>query len=73
MHKKMLLLGLAMAAVIGSLSTPRATAGLIGGGPYHACPVCTTFADGSQCCITCQCGVNGTPVICPDIACLPFP
>ena len=71
MRKKMLLLVLALAATAASLTAPRAQAGLIGGGPYHSCPMCTTFPDGSQCCITCQCGVNGTPVACPDNACAP--
>jgi len=74
MKRKLLLLALCLGTAAAALTTPRIQAfTLIGGGPYHACPVCTTFADGSQCCITCQCGVNGTPVICPDIACLPFP
>ena len=27
--------------------------------------MCTTYPDGSQCCITCQCGVNGTPSSAP--------
>src|SRR4051794_13154193 len=71
MRKKLLFLTLALAATAASIAAPRAQASLIGGGPYHACPVCTTYEDGSQCCITCQCGVNGTPVICPDIGCAP--
>jgi hypothetical protein len=70
MRKKLLFLALALAAT-ASVAAPRAQASLIGGGPYHSCPVCTTYPDGSQCCITCQCGVNGTPVICPDIGCAP--
>ena len=70
MRKKMLFLALALAATAASLTAPRAQAGLIGGGgPYHSCPMCTTYPDGSQCCIPCQCGANGTPVICSDIAC----
>ena len=71
-RKKMLLLALALTATAASLTAPRVQAGpLIGGGPYHDCPVCTTYPDGSQCCITCRCGANGTPVLCPDIACVP--
>jgi hypothetical protein len=70
MRRKMLLLTLVLATA-ASLTAPRAQAGLIGGGPYHSCSVCTTLADGSQCCITCNCGVNGTPVICPENACVP--
>lgn len=69
MRKKLLFLALALAATAASIAAPRAQASLIGGGPYHACQVCTIYADGSQCCITCQCGVSGTPVICPDIGC----
>ncbi len=74
MRKKMLLLALSLAAVAGSLTAPRAQAGLLsGGGPYHACPICTTYADGSQCCITCQCSADGNTVICPQIGCAPAP
>ncbi|HEY0555012.1 MAG TPA: hypothetical protein VGG20_12150 [Thermoanaerobaculia bacterium] len=73
MRKKILLLTLALAATAASLTTPRAQAFPGGGGPFHSCPMCTTFPDGSQCCITCQCGVNGTPVICPENACVPAP
>jgi hypothetical protein len=68
MRKKMLLLALTLAAT-ASLTTPRAQAGpLSGGGPFHACPMCTTFSDGSQCCITCQCNDSGVTV-CPLNAC----
>jgi hypothetical protein len=72
MSKRLLLLTFALTATAASVLAPRAQASLIGGGgPYHACPVCTTYPDGSQCCINCQCGVNGTPVICPENACVP--
>ena len=68
MRKKMLFLALALAATAATLTTPRAQAGpLSGGGPFHDCPVCTTFEDGSQCCITCQC--NGSVYLCPAIGC----
>jgi hypothetical protein len=70
MRKKMLFLALALAAT--TLAAPRAQAGrLPGGGPYHSCPMCTTFPDGAQCCITCLCSDNGSVTICPDIACVP--
>jgi hypothetical protein len=69
MRKKMLLLALALAATAVSLTAPKAQALPIGGGPYHSCPMCTTFPDGAQCCIPCECGANGTPIICSDIAC----
>jgi hypothetical protein len=67
----MLLLALGLAATAASLTAPRAQAGLIGGGPYHACPRCTTNPDGSQCCINCQCSADGNVVLCPENACLP--
>jgi hypothetical protein len=73
MRKKMLLLALALAATAASLTTPRAQAFPGGGGPYHSCPMCTTYADGSQCCVPCQCGANGFPVVCSDLACAPAP
>jgi len=67
MRKKMLFLALTLAAM-ASLTTPRAQAGFLGGGPFHACQVCTTFSDGSQCCITCQCNDSGATA-CPAIGC----
>jgi hypothetical protein len=72
MRKKMLFLALALATA-ASLTTPRAQAFPGGGGPFHACPMCTTYADGSQCCVPCQCGANGFPVVCSDVACAPAP
>jgi hypothetical protein len=72
MRKKMLLLTLALAAT-AALAAPRAQAAgsLIGGGPYHSCPMCTTYEDGSQCCVPCQCGASGVPVLCADVYCAP--
>jgi len=70
MRKNLLLLALGLAATAAALTAPRIQAFPLGGGPpYHDCPVCTTFEDGSQCCITCQCGADGTPVLCPAIGC----
>jgi hypothetical protein len=70
MRKNMLLLALALAAT-ASLTAPSAQAGFLpGGGPYHSCPVCTTYSDGSQCCITCQCNDSGV-MLCPMIGCAP--
>ncbi len=66
MRKKLLLLGLAMAAVAGSLLAPRAEA--VG---YHSCPICTTYADGSQCCVGCICDSSGMTVACTDHYCPP--
>ena len=70
MRKKLLLLALALATA-ASLTVPRAQAlpPLGGGGPYHACPMCTTFEDGTQCCITCQCSADGNVTACPAIGC----
>jgi hypothetical protein len=31
--------------------------------------MCTTFPDGTQCCITCQCSADGNVTICPAIGC----
>lgn len=70
MRKKMLFLALALAATAASVTAPRAQA-LPGGGPYHSCPICTTYADGSQCCVPCVCGANGFPIVCSDLACAP--
>jgi hypothetical protein len=70
MRKKLLLLAISLAATAASLTAPRVQASpLGGGGPYHACPQCTTFDDGSQCCITCQCSADGNVTLCPDIGC----
>ena len=65
MRKKLLLLGLAMAAVAGSLSAPRANAC-----SFTGCPICTTYADGSQCCVGCIC-CGDRVVACTDHYCPP--
>jgi len=69
MRKKMLFLALALATT-ASLTAPRAQAVPFpgGGGPYHSCQVCTTYENGSQCCITCQCNDSGA-MLCPMIGC----
>lgn len=66
MRKKMLLLTLALAALVGALATPPATAG----GTY-SCPQCTYYADGTRCCVSCICGSNGFPIACTDNYCPP--
>ena len=69
MRKKMLFLALALAAT-ASITAPSAQAGFLPGGPLdHTCPMCTTFSDGSQCCIYCQCNASGTIFACPANAC----
>jgi hypothetical protein len=69
----MLFLALALAATAASLTAPRAQAGLIGGGPYHSCPRCTTLPNGAQCCISCLCNADGIPTACAENACVPAP
>lgn len=63
MRKKLLLLALALIAFGGALS-PRAEAA-----GNHACPICTTYPDGSQCCVSCFCNAQGIPVACTDHFC----
>jgi hypothetical protein len=66
MRKKMLLLALTLAAVAGSLTAPRALAG-----GTHSCPICTTYPDGSQCCVSCICDSSGRRIACTDNFCPP--
>lgn len=66
MRKKMLFLALAVAAVASSLSTSRAVAA-----GTHACPICTTYSDGSQCCVSCVCNGSGVPIACTNNYCPP--
>ncbi len=66
MRKKMLLLTLALAAAAASLTAPSATAG-----GTHACPRCTTYEDGSQCCVSCICDASGRPLACTNNICPP--
>ena len=66
MRKKMLLLALSLAALAGSLSASRAAAG-----GTHACPICTTYSDGSQCCVSCVCDANNHILACTDHYCPP--
>jgi hypothetical protein len=70
MSKRLLLLAFALTATAASVLAPRAQASLIGGGgPYHSCPMCTSFPDGSQCCINCLCSADGNVMICPENGC----
>ncbi len=66
MRKKMLFLALALAATASSLTTVRAEAG-----GTHACPICTTYADGSQCCVSCICDASGMTIACTNVYCPP--
>lgn len=66
MRKKMLLLALLLASVAG-LSTPQANAAAAG----YSCPICTTYSDGSTCCVSCWCDGSGRVVACTDNYCPP--
>jgi hypothetical protein len=66
MRKKMLFLVLALAASVSSVTSSRAVAS-----GTHACPICTTYPDGSQCCRSCICGANGIPIACTNVYCPP--
>lgn len=62
MRKKMIMLMVAIAALVGALSTQPAAA--VGG---TCAPRCKTYADGSKCCVPCwgtwpSCG-------CTNLAC----
>jgi hypothetical protein len=65
MRKKMLFLALALTAT-ASLTTPLTAATT-----YTSCPICTTYADGSQCCVSCICDSTGRIVACTDHYCPP--
>jgi hypothetical protein len=65
MRKKMMFLALALAATAASLTAPRAFAGT------YSCPICTTYSDGSQCCVSCFCDGTGRIVACTDHYCPP--
>jgi hypothetical protein len=66
MRKKLLLLSLSLGAIAGSLLAPRAEAT-----GYHSCPICTTYSDGSQCCVGCICDSSGMTVACTNVYCPP--
>jgi hypothetical protein len=66
MRKKMLFLALAVAATAASLTAPRAQAD-----GTHSCPICTTYSDGSQCCVPCVCDSKGHVLACTNVYCPP--
>ncbi|MDP9121794.1 MAG: hypothetical protein M3O15_10600 [Acidobacteriota bacterium] len=66
MRKKMLLLTFALAAVAGALTAPRAVAS-----GTHSCPICTTYSDGSRCCVSCVCDSSGHVLACTNNFCPP--
>jgi hypothetical protein len=66
MRKKLLFLALTLAVSAGAvLTTPvHATT-------YVSCPICTTYSDGSQCCVSCICDGKGHVVACTNNYCPP--
>jgi hypothetical protein len=66
MRKKMAFLAFALAAAAAAVTAPSAVAG-----GTHACPRCTTYADSSQCCVSCVCDASGLPVACTTHYCPP--
>lgn len=66
MRKKLLLLALSLTALAGSLSYRAEASGT------HACPICTTYSDGSRCCVSCICDdTTGALVACTNHICPP--
>ena len=66
MRKKALLLVLSL-ALLATLAGSLAQAG----GTTHSCPICTTYADGSQCCVSCICDESGRRIACTNHFCPP--
>jgi hypothetical protein len=66
MRKKMMFLAFALAAAAAAVTAPGAVAG-----GTHACPICTTYADGSQCCVSCICDASGRRLACTNNFCPP--
>ena len=67
MRKKMLLLILSLAALAGSLTAHADS----DDGGIHGCPICTTYSNGSQCCVPCICDSNNVPLACTNVICPP--
>jgi len=65
MRKKMILLALSLAALAGSLSVRAEADGT------YACPQCITYANGSQCCVSCVCDSSGFAIACTQNICPP--
>lgn len=65
MRRRMLLLVFLLLALLCSFPVPRAEAG------YVSCPICTTYADGSECCVGCICDGTGRVVACTNHYCPP--
>ena len=66
MRKKMFFLALSLAAIAGVFPASHAVADSGG-----SCPICTTYADGSRCCVSCWCDGSGQIVACTQNYCPP--
>lgn len=65
--RKMILLAVAFSLSLAALSfSPRVEAD-----SGYPCPQCTTYPDGSQCCVSCTCSSNGRFILmaCTENAC----
>ena len=67
MSKKALLLVLTLATLAVALVGPLAEAA----SGSHFCPQCTTYPNGSQCCVSCWCDASGRLLACTDHYCPP--
>ena len=68
--RKMILLAAAFSLSLAAVSfSPRAQAD-----DSYPCPQCTTYPDGSQCCVSCTCFSSGrfTISMCAENACAPI-
>lgn len=63
MRIKMLLLALLLASIAG-LTSPSADAA-----SNQSCSSCTTYPDGSSCCVSCMCDGYGRVLWCTDNFC----
>jgi hypothetical protein len=64
--KKVLLLILALVSLAGLAAGTLAEAG-----GTHSCPICTTYENGSTCCVSCICDDAGHLVACTNHYCPP--
>lgn len=64
MRKKMLFLALALTALAASTTSVNAIP------PTSQACACTTYPDGSQCCV-CRCDARGRILYCTDVMCPP--
>jgi hypothetical protein len=65
MRKKLLFLSLSLTVMAAALAAPRSAEANV------ACPICTTYADGSQCCVSCVCDNKGHVLACTNHYCPP--